>query len=229
MIKLIAFDWNGTLLADLRPTVTAENRCFQKLKFNRRLSIKQYQEFYEIPIRNYWLKLGFDASYFDKHTKQVHQAFMDFYEPLEKTCRTRGGAKDVLKWLKKRRISAIIFSNHMKNHIVRQTRRLGLWPYLDEILGRPDHDHSHMHVQNKALQLKTYLRNKGIKPREVMVVGDTDEEIIIGHKYGYHATALTGGHQSQKRLKVARPEFLIHNLKNLKPIIAKLNADSAKN
>jgi len=54
-------------------------------------------------------------------------------------------------------------------------------------------------------------------------VGDTDEEIEIGKKYGFHTIGITGGHQTNQRLTKHHPDFLIHNMLELKKIVQKLN------
>ena len=68
-----------------------------------------------------------------------------------------------------------------------------------------------------------YIKQNKFKPNEVISVGDTEEEIEIGKKYGYHTVAITGGFNSTGRLKKHKPDFLIHNMKDLIGIIKKLN------
>lgn len=61
------------------------------------------------------------------------------------------------------------------------------------------------------------------KSKEVLVVGDTEEEIEIAKQFGCRSVGLTGGNISAARLKAAKPDFLIHNLNQLKSIINNSN------
>lgn len=75
----------------------------------------------------------------------------------------------------------------------------------------------------KQQKLEDYVKKHKFKPQEIISVGDTEEEIEIGKALGYHTVAITGGFNSTKRLKKQRPDFLIHNMKDLAGIIKKLN------
>ncbi len=67
------------------------------------------------------------------------------------------------------------------------------------------------------------IKTKKLTTKEVVIVGDTLEEIEIAKNFGCYAVAITGGHNSTSRLKAMKPDFLLHNLSELKKIIVKLN------
>ena len=80
-----------------------------------------------------------------------------------------------------------------------------------------------MRSKDKGQRLFEFTKKHKYNPREVISVGDTDEEIEIGKRYGYHTVGITGGYNTTARLKAAKPDFLIHNMKDLIGIIRKLN------
>src|SRR4029079_9406249 len=97
-IRLVAFDWNGTLLSDTNAVVKSES--FTREKFGLpATNLKEFQSQYTIPIRNYWILAGFSAENFDKNATEIQKTFLSHYEPQEKLCRTRSGANELLKWL----------------------------------------------------------------------------------------------------------------------------------
>lgn len=53
-------------------------------------------------------------------------------------------------------------------------------------------------------------------------IGDTREEVEIGKELGFKTVALTGGNNSTKILRSAKPDFLIHSLVELKEILKAL-------
>jgi phosphoglycolate phosphatase-like HAD superfamily hydrolase len=221
MIKLVAFDWNGTLLSDTNLVVRSETILMKHFGMPAH-SLKRAQEHFQIPIRNYWVSLGSTTEDFDKNEKEIGKIFYENYQKGENACRTRAGAKTILKWLDEHKFRRIIFSNHTIPSIERQLSRLGIQKYIDAILARPEGDMSHMRKRSKDIKLAKYVKNLKLKPKEVIVTGDTTEEIEIGKKLGYHTVALTGGNQSTKRLINAKPDYLINNLIELKDIIAKI-------
>lgn len=219
MIKLVAFDWNGTILADTSAVVAGDNAVLKH--FNHpKTDIKEVRAKFTMPIRDFYFAMGLDPKNFNAAT--VSKIFYKAYEPLEQKCRTRAGAQAVLKWLKSQNISTVVFSNHIIPHIEKQSDRLKIARYIDKVLARPLGDISHMHTKSKDLRLKQYVRSLKLKPSEVLTVGDTEEEIEIAEMFGFYSVGLTGGNLSTKRLKSANPDFLIHNLKELKRLIQKI-------
>ena len=52
-----------------------------------------------------------------------------------------------------------------------------------------------------------------------MIVGDSVEEIEIAREQGLISVAITGGCASEDRLRGEKPDYLIHSLHELKPIL----------
>jgi phosphoglycolate phosphatase len=224
MIKLVAFDWNGTLLADTLASLFAENMTLKDVGAERSITLREYQNAFAIPISKYFYDLGFSKIFFAKNADALFKGFYKHYEPLEIKCRTRSGVKELLRWCQHSNVSAIIYSNHFIPHIEKQIERLKINGLITKILARSLHDNSHLHNRGKIDWLKKYIKKQKLKPKEVISVGDTCEEIEIGQSLGLHTVAVTGGYNSAKRLKACKPDFLIHNLKDLIPIIKKLNS-----
>jgi len=220
-IKLVAFDWNGTILADAQGMVRANNAVLRHFKLEP-INLKRYRDTFQVPIKSYWMALGFDPDLFDRIAKEQEKIFQKSHEPEEKKCRARLGIKEVLSFLAKQKVESVIFSNHITAHIEKKLENLCLANRFTAVLARAVNDRGHQHKRFKDQILNEYIRSKGIKPHEVMVVGDTEEEIEIGRKFGYTTVALTGGHNSVSRLKAQKPDYLIAHLKELKRIIPTL-------
>jgi phosphoglycolate phosphatase-like HAD superfamily hydrolase len=223
MIKLVAFDWNGTLLADSNAMIKAENVVLKQYALPP-TNLEEFQAVFTIPIRKYWLAKGFDPDIFDRDAKKIEDLYMSAYEPLENVCRSRSGAREILDWLKKNGTKTAIYSNHYVPHIHKQLKRLKLDGFVEDIFGRSIGDYSHMHNRSKEAKLAEYVRKIRVRPREVLTVGDTVEEVEIAKNSGYYSVAITGGSNSLIRLKAVNPNFLITNLAELKDIIKELNS-----
>ena len=223
MIKLIAFDWNGTLLSDTAPTLRAENAALKAIGA-KPLTLKQFQRHFDIPITKYWASLGFTQAFIKKHIETIEDVFHITYEKNSNRTRTRSGAKELLIFLKQKNISAVIYSNHNVPNIRRQLVRLKIEQKFREILANAaSTDNPQVFNRNKDIKLADYIKKNKIKPGEVVSIGDTEEEIHVGKKYGYHTIAISGGYNTIARLKKQKPDFLIHNLAEVKNIVTKLN------
>ncbi len=218
-IKLIAFDWNGTLLSDTVAAWKASDKLFLMYGL-KATSITKFRQTFTIPIRDMWLANGLTK---EINFQKQSEAYHPLYEKYATKSRTRSGTKQVLAWLKTSHITRMIFSNHIAPDIIKQLLRLNIFEYFDEILARPAGDHSHVKTRGKEQKLLDYVKLKKFKPHEVISVGDTEEEIEIGKKHGFYTVAITGGYNTTSRLKKHKPDFLIHNMLELKNIVKKLN------
>jgi len=223
MIKLVAFDWNGTLLSDTNAALIAENSVLKSVGA-KTITLLKFQQTFDIPVIKFWRAIGLTEKRLKKNIVSIEDTFHNNYEKLVNQARTRSGTKEVLQWLRQKHILRIIYSNHNLPNIHRQLARLKISHYLDAVLARKDqHDQSHVFDRSKQQKLFAFVKQHKLKPREVISVGDTEEEIQIGKQYGYRTVGLTGGYNTAARLKNQKPDFLIHNMKDLIKIIKKLN------
>ncbi len=222
MIKLVAFDWNGTLLDDTQATLKSNNYAFKAWGL-KTITLEQYQNTFHIPLIDYWKKLGYKQEVIDSNFLRVEQQYHLHYEKLEGQCPARKGTKVTLQWLEKNNIKSAIYSNHTKLHINKSLERLGIKKFINPVIARNINDKSLHYKRGKGPKLHEYVKTKHFKNSEVISIGDTEEEIEIAKEFGYHSVAITGGWNSERRLKKHRPDFLISNLKQLIPIIKKLN------
>lgn len=222
MIKLVAFDWNGTLIADTKAIFEGDNHVIKFLGI-REASYKEFLEFFDVPVYKYYLKLGGDEKEMLAKSKQIEKIFHEFYEKRIKHIRTRTGARKLLEYLNSKNIPSIIISNHVTPEILKQTERLKLTQYFTEILANPEIDIAFRKRSKKEKLVDFQNRNK-IKTEETLIVGDAVEEIQIAKEIGAKVAALTFGNYTTKRLRAVKPDYLINNLEEVIGIVKKLNS-----
>jgi phosphoglycolate phosphatase len=219
MIKLIAFDWNGTLIADTKAVFKSANIALEHFGYSK-ISIKRYRETYIIPIKDFWLANGGKL----EDMSEQHRIFSLYYEKLLKFASLRPNAKKILSSLQSQGIRSLIYSNHTFKDIHRQLELFRLSPYIEVVLARPDkNDQTHLHRRQKEEKLADFIKRQKLNPQEVVSVGDTCEEIEIGHSLGLHTISISGGENSSEKLRRTKPDFLIRNLNQLPLIIKKFN------
>ena len=221
MIKLVAFDWNGTLLADTQTIVDCTNLEIKSYGLKPQ-TIKEYRETFVIPVNLYFKNIGVNPKLLEKHSSKFAEIFHENYEELVKRCRTRKGARKLLSHIANNKMRSVIFSNHSAEKVRQQCDRLKISSFFDAILGN-DHTHDAYTVKGKEKRLIDHIKRSKTRNSEVLIIGDTDEEIIIGHDMGSKTIAITNGHSTTLRLRAAKPDYLINNLEEVIGIIKKLN------
>jgi len=219
MIKLVVFDWNGTILSDTSAIVVGVNA---RLKFfgHAPISIKRYREVFQMPAIKLYEELGLKTDKFDIDAEKHSKLFHDAYEAKAIHSRTRAGTREVLKFLDNKDITKIILSNHTVESIEIQCKRLNLANHFETILANKNVWNAYF--KGKKDRLVAYLAASTIKPSEVVIVGDSTEEIAIGKELGLHTVSISGGFVSTKRLKAANPDVLIHKLRDLIDVIGEI-------
>lgn len=217
MIKLVAFDWNGTLFSDALACVESVNQVL-KLFNIKPVTVNHFREHFDVPVTRSYLGLGIPQKQLEDRAEEIVKTFHENYEKRAVGIRTRAYTRDLLKWLAEHSIESIIFSNHIDEAIKPQLKRLKIENYFSSVLANSELTTS-LKGRNKKEKLRDYIALKNLKSAEVLVVGDTIEEVEIGKELGLITVAITNGFCSTKRLKNMEPDYLIDNLKQVIDII----------
>ncbi|MDP3882408.1 MAG: HAD hydrolase-like protein [Nanoarchaeota archaeon] len=223
MIKLVTWDFNGTILADTDACMDAGNHMMRTFG-GRPLSRREYAKRFTFPSLEFYCAQGCDREAI--HTPGSAKVFHDFYETRASQCRTRKGAREILKWLQDQNAKSIILSNHVTDAIMKQLERLGLSYYIPEILGNGDLNATQV-GHNKIHRMELYLERTGYPPEESLIVGDSPEDIGIGRKFGMKTVAITDGYFATSRLRASNPDYLIGSLLEVRGIVERLNSSPA--
>src|SRR3989344_36759 len=217
MIKLVVFDWNGTLFADVQASFEVTNRILEH-HGKKQISMKKYRETITFPLFDFYLKNGYEHKELTDVSKALQSFYHKHYEIRASKSRARKGAKKLLKWLKQNKLKPVILSNHTVAGIHYRLKLLGLDEFVLDVLANPN-VHVVFNRTSKRDRLEDCLRSNKYAKSEVIIVGDSTEEAEIGKQLGIKSVAITDGFYSVKRLKRARPDFLIRNLANIKDVI----------
>jgi len=210
MTKLIIFDWNGTLLADTHACWETDNHV---LKFfgGKQVSLKTYRDTIIIPSIGFYEMHGCNRKQLEMEFKKLGEVFHTYYEPRVSKIRTRTNTRKLLDYLSTNKIESIILSNHTVTGINSQLKRLKIEKYFSRMLANDALSLS-MERRNKKEKLEDFLKNIKFRKDEIMIVGDSPEEVEIGRHCGIKTVAITGGYYATHRLVASHPDYLINNL-----------------
>ena len=217
MSKLFVFDWNGTILADTRPSWRAGNEC---LKFYgaKPISLLRHRETFTFPIIPFYEAHGVSETQVLERRDEGNALFQNTYEAFAKNARTRSGAKDLLEWLNGQGAHCMILSNYQTDKINAHLRRLKIDHYFRHVCAHDCGGTTILTATTKVTRLKAYMQASGHRPKDTVIIGDTMEEPEIGRELGLTSIGITDGYITRKRLIDARPDYIVHRLGSIKTL-----------
>ncbi len=213
MIKLFLWDFNGVIIADAKDCYEADLAIV--LHFGgRHFSFKEWQRAIIIPSDAFYASMGCPLEELHKRGQEVGYVFDKIYEPRVKLCRTRKGLRETLLFLRSQKIGSVICSNHTVSGIEALLRRFKLITQFSAILAN-DSISTSMFKATKSERIKKHLAKLNLKPHEVMIVGDSPEEVKIGKHEGFITVGAMGGYYDDARIKLSKPDHYINRISEL--------------
>ncbi|MBQ3882379.1 MAG: HAD family hydrolase [Bacteroidales bacterium] len=125
------------------------------------------------------------------------------------------GVKESLFDLHKKGISLNIASSRSRGSIYHILEKEGMMSLFDTILGVGEVT---LHKPHPEMVLKI-LAERGVRPEESLMVGDTTFDIMMGHAAGCPGCGVTYGNHSRETLMSSSPEFIIDSFPEIEGII----------
>ena len=123
--------------------------------------------------------------------------------------------KESLLFLHSKGISLNIASSRSRGSIYHILEKEGLLDHFDIILGVNEVTNPKPHPET----VQRILAEKGISPKEALMVGDTTFDIMMGHAAGCPGCGVTYGNHSREVLLTAEPEFIVDSFDEIVQIV----------
>ena len=191
-IKHIVWDWNGTLLDDQQACVDAINILLAR-RHRPLVTTQQYLDIFDFPVRNYYLKLGFDFSKDDWNAVAVE--YHDAYAQTSPAAPLRAGTQAALETLKTHGIGVSVLSACELTLLKRMMAERGIIHYFEHIYGLSD-----LFAASKLDLGHKFLKKTGLPRSGTILVGDTIHDYEVAQGLGIACLLMTGGHQAESKL-----------------------------
>lgn len=190
--KHIIWDWNGTLLDDRQACVDAINMLLTR-RHMPTVTLDQYLNVFDFPVRNYYLKLGFDFSRenWDDVAVEYHEA----YALTSPSAPLRHSTKTALETLVGRGIGVSVLSACELNLLKRMMADRHIIHYFQHIYGLDD-----LYASSKVDLGHALLNHSGLSRKHTLMIGDTTHDHEVATAMGVACLLMTGGHQSEAKL-----------------------------
>ena len=204
--KHIIWDWNGTLLNDAWLCVDVMNQSLIKRRLPL-LTLAKYQDYFEFPVENYYLKLGFDFSK-EPFSKAGTEFFLN-YEKRKFECTLQKDAISALTYFKEKNISQSILSAYKQTSLTQTVSHYNLTCFFENIVGLDDH-YARSKVDTGSNLLKKIPHARG----EILFIGDTFHDFEVAKELHIDSILFLGNHTTREKLEQANSP-IIENLANL--------------
>lgn len=210
--KHIVWDWNGTLLDDLRLTHSIMNGILKDNSLPG-ISLQEYREVFGFPVKEYYKKLGLDRV--NRSFEDLSLDFISEYEARKGEAGLFSGAEELLGLIKNAGCGQSLLSAYRQRDLVRILGQFRLGKYFDHVSGLSD-----IYASSKVENGLRLIETIGIPSEEVLVIGDTVHDYDVSRAIGASACLLSCGHQSYGRLRSSGAEVL-KDFQELKKFILK--------
>lgn len=215
--NLFVFDWNGTILSDTVPSWKAGNVALEFYGAEP-IPLQLHRETFCFPIVPFYERHGVSEEQVMAQRKEGNNAFQNAYSNFAKNARTRHGARDLLAHLNEQNIECIILSNYITERIEAHCERLKIGHFFSHISGYDCDGTTILKTTTKVLRLQSYMKEQNYSAGDVVIIGDTMEEPEIARELGITSVGITGGYITEKRLREARPDYIVDRLDAIKTL-----------
>lgn len=201
-VKVVSFDWNGTLLNDPVWAFEGVKEVFRHFKKSLP-TIEEYRKGAEENFVLFYQRRGIKIP--RELLNQIIDKKLASLPPPELFSDTRS----TLRFFRKRNTKTALISSHRESLLISDIAFYKTESLFDFVRGS---------AINKTASLKELIDYFKIEPREVAYVTDTAEDIIFAKSAGVIACAIPRGYNSREKLIEANPDHLISCLKELECI-----------
>jgi len=188
----VFWDWNGTLLDDLRYSVSIINTLLEEHSLPL-LNTESYQDVFKFPVQEYYRSIGLPAD--EPEFSVVGKVFIDRYNQNRERCEVFADALLLVKALKEHGIKQYVISAYSEDSLISLMKQKNVHHYFDGIAGL-DNIYAHSKLE-RGLRL---IESENIVTEKAVMIGDTEHDVEVAHALGCSAVTISWGHQSSKRL-----------------------------
>tara|TARA_B110000438_G_scaffold207949_1_gene199706 strand:+ start:401 stop:1042 length:642 start_codon:yes stop_codon:yes gene_type:complete len=191
--KHIIWDWNGTLVDDAWLCVEIMNNILGKRNLNS-ITIDDYREHFTFPVRDYYVKLGFDFSV--EPFEICGMEFIHDFKNRKFEASLYIQMESILDKLTKTGISHSVLSAQNQTLLDETVAHYQLQNKFEGVKGLDDH-----YAHSKVNIGKSWIETLSYKHNEVIMIGDTVHDFEVAQAMGTDCVLIASGHNSRERLE----------------------------
>ena len=204
-MKNVIFDWSGVIKDAFISHLWVVNRILKKYGI-KEMSFDELKREWEEPFMNFYNK------YIPSMTLKEEQ---DLYREgiLDKDYPQSNpypGVVELIKELKDSGCYLAVITADMSDSIFFEINKFGLVNVFDDIVTE---------AHDKTQSAQTLIDKNHLDLANTFFIGDSGGEIVSGKKTGIKTIAVTWGFATEQTLKSYHPDYIVHNLEELRDVL----------
>lgn len=189
----IIWDWNGTLLDDVDLSIDVMNGLLRARQLPS-LDRARYHAVFDFPVREYYRRLGLDAS--EDGFRALSVEFIQGYDTRRLEAKLHLGVAALLNGILARKITQSILSAYRHETLCEIVAHFGLADKFVRLSGLDN-----IYAHSKAELGRACLADLHVRPSEVLMIGDTLHDIDVAQEIGIDCVLVSHGHHPAERLR----------------------------
>jgi HAD superfamily hydrolase (TIGR01509 family) len=207
----VLFDWDGTLVDSYHADTSAYLAMFKEMGIA--WGIQELENHYSPN----WYEVYRAAKLPRKRWEDADRAWRAHY--AKHRPKLMAGARRILARLANAHPLGLVTSGD-RDRVIRQLREFRLSNLFAARVCSGDTLRKKPHPE----PLRLALRQMELHPSACVYVGDSPQDVVMARRAGVRAIGVLGPFPTEKRLRAARPEFLIGSIEELPDILKRLLA-----
>ncbi len=189
--QLILWDFNGTILDDLKLGMDTVNILLRRRGLPTIDTVERYHSLFGFPVQDYYERIGLWTR--GEDFSPVAYEWLNEYRKEEHTAPLRSGILPLFDSIQKTGIPMGILSATETGMLKEQVKNLAIDGYFTCLLGRGD-----IYAGDKSQIAATY---RGAHPHDrILMIGDTTHDYETATAGGFDCILVEGGHESRENL-----------------------------
>ncbi|MFC1770948.1 HAD family hydrolase [Candidatus Margulisiibacteriota bacterium] len=212
MIKLVVFDLDGTLVDSLNDIVSSLN--FVLGKYNgRQVSVNHVKKFIGLSLNNLIID-SLSGSAVD--LSKVREEFLsNYHQNLLQTLKPYNEVVELLQYLYENNIKQCVLTNSLEASARKIISHLG-WDKYFEMIVAPD---TYGFRKPDPGGLIEILAKYSFSKDEIIMVGDTQADIMVAKAVDIKCISVLYGYQNKKNLIEYQPDYFVSGPREIIPIL----------
>jgi len=199
----IIFDWSGVIKDCVVDQVAIVNKIFKEFGA-KEITLVEFQENWIQPYMLFYNKYLPNLT-IEEETSAYKRAIAE--SPKAKQY---PGISDLIKKAKESGKKIAVLSSDQPETIIKEIKDFGLEGAFDDMI---------LDAHDKQEGIFDLMARNNFDKADTVFIGDSNHEIEVGRSAGIKTVAVTWGFSLEGQLKQRNPDYIVHNLDELRTVI----------
>lgn len=204
MFQNLIFDWSGTLVDDLGPTLEATNAVFS-LHGRQSMDRDEFRRLFRLPYSEFYEE-HLPGTRLDELEHHFRRAFAHSKVPVT----VLPHAREKLEWCREQGIRCFVLTSMDRGTFEKQLDDLAMRIYFEE---------TYSGVLDKRKVIGELLEKHQLAPHHTAFLGDMIHDVVTAKHGGVTSVALLTGYTHREVLEAHEPDWIMEDLQEFQKLM----------